>query len=371
MFEDLKVAIVHEYLHLFGGAERVLYYLLQAFPKADVYTLTYRPEKLPPFLAEELKKHRLIVSPLNKVPSEALRRILAPSAVESWYFDRYDLVISNSNSYAKGVITSIHTAHLAYIHTPTRYLWDYTHRYLKEKAKNRLSLAILRKIFLSQRRWDYIAGQRPDMLVANSLNVKKRIKKYYRRKAEVLYPPIETEKFSPSAKKDFFLVVSRLSPYKRVDLVVSVFRELDLPLKIVGEGVELKRLKKLAGSAKNIEFLGFVSEKKLRELYAQALAVIYPQEEDFGLVPLEAQASGTPVIAYKKGGVLETVSKETGILFSPQTESALRKAIQQFLRQKDRFKAEILRQNAEKFGLNRFYRKLQQLVQKVLEKNKN
>ncbi|MCD6194927.1 glycosyltransferase [bacterium] len=367
----MRVAVVHEYLTAFGGAERVLMDILDVFPQADLYVLTYSSKKLPVWVQKRLLRHRLFVSNLKKVQFfTPLVRLWAPYAVESFNLDNYDLVISNCNSYAKGTLTSTHTLHLSYIHSPTRYLWDYTHPYLKEHTSKRFSLALLRTIFCFQRRWDYLAAQRPDVVLANSKNIKKRIEKYYQRKANVLYPSIRVKKYKVGiCKKDYFLVVSRLSPYKKVDLVVRAFKNKNLKLKIVGKGQELKRLKKMAQGAKNIEFLGFVSEKELRKLYAQALAVIFPQIEDFGLVPLEALASGTPVIAYNKGGVLETITEQTGVFFNEQTEKALIKAIDEFLSRKESFSPQVLRQQAEKFDFSHFKKRLLKIV-KINQKQK-
>lgn len=368
----MKIAVVHEYLTGFGGAERVLLDILEIFPEADLYVLTYASKKMPLWVKKRLAGHRLFISSLKKIQFfSPLVRFWAPYAIESFNLRGYDLVISNCNSYAKGVLTPVDTFHLSYIHSPTRYLWDYAHSYLKEHSSNRVSLAFLRTIFFYQRRWDFIASQRPDLILANSKNVKERIEKYYQREADILYPAIRIKNYKLGFKKaDYFLVVSRLSSYKKVDLVVKTFRQMkNLKLKIVGQGQDFKRLKDIAQGANNIEFLGFVSEKKLKELYAQALAVVFPQVEDFGLVPLEAMASGTPVIAYEKGGVLETVNEKTGVFFREQTEESLTRAVNDFLKKKDSFKPELLRAHAEKFDFVYFKKRLLDIVRESLSQN--
>ncbi len=365
----MKVAVVHEYLTAFGGAERVLLDILEVFPQSDLFVLTYEPRRLPQWVQNRLARHKIFVSQLNKVKKIVpLVRLWAPYAVEGWDLSGYDLVISNSNSYAKGVIAPTEVPHISYIHSPTRYLWDYAHLYQKEHFRNKFSLALWRVFAFFQRRWDFIASQRPDVPIANSVNVQKRISKYYRRQARVLYPAIRWDKyFITKAKEDYFLVVSRLSPYKKVDLVVKTFLSLkDQKLKVVGEGQEMKHLQKIARGAKNIEFLGFVPDRELRKIYARALAVIFPQVEDFGLVPVEAMASGTPIIAYKKGGVLETVSQATGVFFEEQTERALKKAIREFLAHKQDFGPEELRKEAQRFDFTSFKKGLLSIVEDVL-----
>jgi len=370
---DLKIAIVHEYLNFLGGAERVLLALLEAFPQSDVFLLTYSPSKMPRFFLERLSKHKVSVSFLKYFQKfTPLVRLFAPLATESLDLKGYDLIFSNCNSYGKGVIAPQDSLHISYIHSPTRYLWDYAHNYLKEHTYNFFSRLLLEKLFLSQRKWDFLASRRPDLILANSENVKERIKKYYHRDSIVLYPPVRVSSFRVNySKKDFFLVVSRLSPYKKIDLVVRVFKNLPTQkLKIAGGGSDEKRLRKIAGDSKNIEFLGFVSDKQLKKLYSEAQAVIFPQVEDFGLVPIEAAASGTPTIAYKKGGALETIiDGETGLFFKRQDEKSLKYAIENFIEIKDRFKPSVLRKHSKNFDIEKFKEKLVKIIEDSINKN--
>jgi glycosyltransferase involved in cell wall biosynthesis len=368
---NLRVAIIHEYLDNLGGAERVLLQIIEMFPEADLFFLTYSPKKLPSWVVSKVAKHKVTVSFANRLHRfTPLVRMLAPKAIESFNLQNYDLVISNCNSYAKGVITPTSTLHISYIHSPTRYLWDYNQQYLDEHAKNGLSRLILRRLFFSQRQWDFVAARRPDFILANSQNIASRIKKYYGLESEVLYPGTNLNQFKPAEKENYFLVVSRLSAYKKIDLVVEAFRELpDLKLKIVGTGSELANLKKKAVGASNIQFLGFISEEELPNIYAKAKALIFPQVEDFGLVPIEAMASGTPVIAYEKGGALETITEPTGMFFHPQTAKALIRAIREFLNKEHGFTKNNLLAHAQTFSEEKFKENFQRIIGEALVKN--
>jgi len=370
--EDLRVALVHEYLTLLGGSERMLLDFLDIFPQSDLFLLTYNPKKLPKEFISKIEKHKIIVSNLKKIQRfTSLVRMWAQQATEQFDFSGYDLVFSNCSYCSKGVLVPQDTISISYIQSPTRYLWDYTHNYLKEHAKNNLAKRFLHKLFFKQRKWDFLAAQRPDLLLANSKNVKNRIKKYYRRNSLVLYPSINVSNFKFSPKKDdFFLIVSRLSPYKKVDLVIQTFKNLpNLKLKVVGEGVDKKKLQNLAKGAKNIEFLGFVDDERLKNLYSRALAVLFPQVEDFGLVPLEAAASGTPTIAFKEGGALETViESETGLFFKEQTESSLAKTIKEFLNRK--FDPYEIKKQVQRFDKSQFRQKLIEIVENEINTKK-
>jgi len=369
MKKNLKVAIVHEYLTALGGAERVLFEILDLYPKADLFVLTFSPNHLPDWANQKINKHKIFVSGLKYIQKfTPLVRILVPYAIEKFYLKNYDLVISNCNSYAKGIIVPQDTIHISYIHSPTRYLWDYVHKYLDEHTKNYVSRWFLRTLFFHQRKWDFLAAQRPDVVLANSENVRERIRKYYCRRAEVIYPPVNIKNFYIAPKKkNYFLVVSRLSPYKKVDLVVQTFKNLsDLTLKIAGEGPERPNLEKIAKGNQRIQFLGFVSDENLKKLYAEARAVIFPQEEDFGLVPIEAAASGTPTIAFKKGGALETIlDGKTGIFFKEQTEKSLFLALKKFLIIEDQFNPYLLREHAKSLDSSLFRKKFLKIVEHI------
>ncbi len=325
----MKIALVHDYLNQYGGAERVLEALCEIFPEAPIYALLYNEAAT----GHVFKDREIHTSFLQKIPfarkHHRLFPFLMPLAIEQFDLSYFDVVISVSASFAKGVITKPHTLHINYCLTPTRFLWDDSHRYIDE-FRYPWPIKKLIPLFVAYLRlWDKEAALRVDKYLAISDFVKKRVRKYYHREAEIIYPPVETAKYSIADIPDnYFLMVGRLVAYKRFDLAIKVFNAVGKPLKIVGDGPELKHLKRLANGNADIVFLGLVSDHKLPELYRRAQAVIFPQEEDFGLVPLEAMASGRPVIAYRGGGALETViDNVTGIFFDQQTEIDLAQAI--------------------------------------------
>lgn len=346
----MKVAIVYDRVNKWGGAERVLTALHEIFPDAPLYTALYSARKAS--WARIFPK--VLPSFLNKIPffrdKHEFLGTLTPLAFESFDFSGYDLVISVSSEAAKGIITKPGTKHLCYLLTPTRYLWSHYDLYFK----NRLLRDFAKPLVSYLRSWDKIAAQRPDEIIAISEAVRERIKKYYGRDTKVIHPPVEVERFKgKERKRKYFLVVSRLVPYKRVDLAVKAFNLLGYPLLIVGKGSEEGRLKKLAG--KNIKFAGEVSDERLVGYYQEAKALIFPQEEDFGIVSVEAQAAGIPVIAYKSGGALDTVVEgKTGIFFPRQSVTEIVRAVKTF--EKMKFRREDLLENAEKFSNERFKR---------------
>lgn len=359
----MKVALVYDRINKMGGAERVLEVLGEIFPQAYLYTAFYNPRA-----ATWARKFKVVASWLNRFPFASsyheLFPWLTPLGFEAFDFSDFDLVISITSAEAKGIITRPETLHLCYCLTPTRYLWSGYKDYFGNKA-----IRFLANPFVgSLKKWDLIAAQRPDAYIAISSNIKKRIKKYYRRESTVIYPPVDLDKWRPSndpQEENYFLVVSRLVKYKKIDLAIKAFNQLKLPLKIVGVGRELSKLKRLAKS--NIKFLGQLTDRELLGYYQKSQAVIYPQEEDFGLVPLEAQACGTPVIAYQGGGALESVVEgKTGLFFSPQGVESLIEAIKKFKILKPRLEPEACRQNAEKFGKQAFKIKFQKLIEEKI-----
>ncbi len=354
-----KIALVHDFLTAFGGAERVLVELAKIFKGAPIFTLTYDREAFRTLLAGR----EIIIPPASFLPQRS-RLGSFPRLIESFDLSRFDLVISNSNSFAHGVRVARGATHIVYCHSPARYLWDYNHEYLKEEGLDRgLRGLVLRVMLHRQRVWDIEASTRPTLYLANSRNVKTRIEKYYRRKSLILYPPIDLLGFHPTEKKeDFFLIVSRLSAYKKIDLAIEVFNRLPYRLLIVGEGRDRARLESLRRSRK-IEFLGFQKESEKNRLLAKARALIHPQEEDFGLTPLEAFASGTPVVAYKKGGAIETVNRKTGLFFEIQSPEALNLAIKRFLEVEESFLEAELVKRAEEFEIGRFKSGLEKIIQ--------
>jgi glycosyltransferase involved in cell wall biosynthesis len=291
-----------------------------------------------------------------------------PIAVEFFDLRPYDLVISDTSSFAKGVITTPDCVHICYCHTPTRYLWSNTHEYINELKYNKWLKKVISLILSGIRLWDFAASQRVDWYIANSLMIKKRIAKYYRREAWLIYPPVETDKFSVTAVADFteppyFLAGCRLVPYKRIDLVIEAFKKLgsSYRLKIFGDGIDLPRLQKLAMGASNIEFLGRVSEEDKVQLFQGAQAFINPQEEDFGITMVESMAAGRPVIAYQKGGAIETVvAGQTGIFFQEQTAEALAAALTKF--NSADFNSDQIRAYADKFSVANFKRQITDFI---------
>jgi len=366
----MRVALVHDWLITKRGGEKCFEVFCELFPKADVYTLIYTPERVPGLV----KSMNVRVSRLNKVPGiEKVYRYclpLFPRIIESFDFRGYDLIISSSHCVAKGVFP--HRAlHVSYIHAPMRYIWDMHAAYFGRDTSllTRLGMSMWRRYL---QRWDVVASERVDYFLANSRNVGAKIQKLYGRQATVIHPPVNLEKFRIGGEQQpHYLVVSALVPYKRVDIAVTAFNKLRLPLKIVGEGPLRNQLERSAGP--NIKFLGWVEDSVLAQLYGSCQALIFPGEEDFGIVPLEAQACGRPVIAYEKGGVLETViparttaengGSPTGIFFSQQTPADLVRAIELFRRLQGRFNPKKIRDHAAQFSTERFKNQIHEYVQ--------
>lgn len=363
----VKVAIVHDFLTKIGGAERVTQALCEIFPDAPIYTLIYDHK-----IDNWFPRRKIIVSFLQrwyqnwKIPAKFLLPWMA-QAVESFDFTSYDLVVSSNNSFAGGIITPADTVHISYCHSPTRYLWDAFHTYVAEQKIGRLGKWWLNGLLHNLRIWDKISSGRVTKYVANSQYVRQRIRKYYRQDATVIYPPVDVDKIQPKAgHADYFLVLSRLTNYKRIDLAIHACNSLHLPLVIIGEGEDLPRLKKLAGF--NIDFLGWQPEHTKIEYLKNCRALIFPGEEDFGIVPVEAMAAGKPVIAYRKGGALETVTDgKTGIFFDQPTIESLTTAIRRFISMEDQFKPEFIHQQAQKFNKQRFQREMVELIYQELK----
>ena len=354
-----KIALVADWLTNFGGAERVLLSLHHLYPQAPIFTTIYHPAALPQFA--DAKVHTTFLQHFPQAKTKWQRLLpLMPMAIESLDLSAYDLVISSSSCIAKGVITKPHTLHLAYVHSPMRYAWDDYHAYTRSYQKfGKLTKLLLPLLMKDIRLWDFITEKRVDYFLANSHFIAKRVKKYYRREAEVIYPPVFCEQFyhqgqtsdQPSGQQEYFLILCRLVPNKRVDLAIEAFNQLGLPLKIAGTGPQLKYLQKLAKP--NIEFLGPVSEQEKVTLLANCQALIYPQVEDFGITALEAAASGRPVIALRAGGAQETViDGVTGIFFAEQQPEALIAAVRQF--KPAQFKPRVLVEHAQRFDHHHF-----------------
>lgn len=357
----MRVALVHDYLTHFGGAERVLSALMELFPNAPVYTLVYDPEQL----GVRVDERRIRTSFLQRLP--AARRAhryfplaLMPLAVEQFDLSAYDLVLSASHSFGKGVLAGPQTRHISYCFTPTRYAWDDSHRYTREFSPNRLFRRLVPAALSYIRLWDYFAAQRADAYVTLSAYVARRIRKYYGREAAVVPPPVDVDSFAVRPGDDgYYLVVSRLVPYKRVDIAIAACERLQRPLKIVGRGPEERYLRRLAG--RWTSFLGFVPDRDLPLLYQGARALLFPQEEDFGITPIEAAACGKPTIAYGAGGARETVVPSvSGLFFDRQEAGSLAAAMRAF--EERTWDPWAIRQQAEGFKRAVFLQRMRAVV---------
>ena len=366
LFEHLRVAIVHHWFVSLAGGERVVATIAKLFPHADVFTLFLDHDKLP----IGLRQHKITTSFLDKIPgARKLHRHflpLYPLAVEMLDLSGYDLIISSDSGPMKGVVTDPHSKHLCYCYSPMRYLWDAHSAYFR--AMPTLTRRVFRPVSHYVRNWDFAAAQRVDSFIAISRYIARRIRKYYRRDSIVIYPPVDTSQgYLADSHDDYYLTVGRLVPYKRTDILIDACCQLGRKLLIVGDGMEIRRLKKRA--AKNIEFVGEVDDRTLRNIYARCRAFLFAAEEDFGLVPLEAQSYGRPVIAFGKGGALETVigrnlhptqlpnnsdSLPTGIFFPEQTAESLAEAILAFESQEETFIPEAIRRHACQFDTSIF-----------------
>lgn len=362
----MKIALVHDYLVQYGGAERVLEAFTEIFPKAPIYTMVYDKN----LINDAFFDRKIFTSFLQKIPfigsHHRLFPFLMPMAIEQFDLSEFDVVLSDSNSYAKGIITMPQTLHITYCHTPMRYAWDDCHKYLREFKYSDFTKKLVPFAMNYIRLWDKISADRPDMYVANSKFVASRIKKYYNKNAQVINPPVSTKNFYASEKtENYYLMVGRALPYKRFDIVVEAFNKLGLPLKIIGKGPEMKELKKLARS--NIEFLGYLNDKEMSGYYSKCRAFLFPQEEDFGITPLEAMASGRPVIAFRGGGVLESVvENKTGVFFDSQTPESVINAIENF--DSKNFDPQEIRSHALKFDKEIFKEKIKEFIEKELVK---
>lgn len=356
----MKIALVHDFLVKLGGAERVLKVLSEMFPNAPIYTLIYDGKAT----GDIFPPTKIRTSNLQKWSRYLGHRLLIPfyqKAVEKWDFSEYDIVISSSNAFVHGIITPVKTKHICYYHSPMRYAWDWTNEYRDEQDFSAI-ISGLWTVFLNKlRMWDRLAAERPDIVIANSKNVAKRIEKYYRQNPKIIYPPVNVDRFKPNPKDEgYFLIVSTLSPYKRVDIAVELFNKLRKKLVIIGDGSQKRDLQRLAGE--HVEILGFKSDEVVKEYMENCKALIFPGEEDFGIVPVEAMACGKPVLAYGKGGVSESViDGVTGEFFEKQTLESMEEALAKLL--KKEFKPEACRAQAEKFSRDVFEKKIKDLIQ--------
>lgn len=359
-----KVAIVHDFLLKLGGAERVTKVLCEMYPDAPVYTLLYNENEV----GSDFPAERVRTSFLQKLPKpvrskHTLLLKMFPKAIESFDLSEYDVVISSSNSYAHGVVTNLDTTHICYYHSPMRYIWDWYNEYFEELGFGKYKKGIAKFMLHGIRMWDQLASKRPDVSLANSENVQRRIKKYYHKDSTVVYPPVDLSRFKPVSKPDdFFLIVSTITPYKKIDLAVKFFNKIGKRLLIVGEGKHKEYLQSIA--AENIEFLGRRSDDEVAELMAKCRGFIFPGEEDFGITPVEVMASGRPILAYGKGGVIESViDKKTGIFFKNPTIESFETGFAKFLSwEKKYFDPKDAVKRAKDFDRKKFEKEISKIV---------
>ena len=370
----MKIAIVHDYLNQYGGAERVIEVMHEIFPEAPVFTSIYQPENMP----DSFKKMDIRVTFMQKFPflDRFYKKyfMLYPIAMKSLKVKDFDLIISSSSSFAKGVRKRKNAVHVCYCYTPTRFVWYYNSYIKKENFSKIISTFLLPLFIKSLKKWDLRAVEGVDKFIAISNHIKNKIKACYKRDSEVIYPPVDFEKFNiRQASKErgsYFLVVSRLNAYKNIDMAINACKKINQNLKIIGTGLYLKELKKIAGDSKKIEFLGRVSDEELSNYYSGCRALIFPGEEDFGISPLEAQASGKPVIAYAKGGALETIiDGETGIFFKEDNEDSLSESISDFISMENKFIPEVIRKHALKFDKEVFKKSFKAYIDNIINGN--
>ncbi len=396
----MKTAIIHEWLVNYAGSERVLEQIVKLFPDSDLFCqVDFLPVDERNFILDKKVKTTFIQKlPLAKTKYRNYLPLM-PFAVRRLNVSNYDLIISNSHSIAKGIRKNSKQLHICYCHTPMRYIWDLQSQYLKESGLDKgVKGAFVKAILNRLRKWDVATSKTVDYFIVNSYYIKNRLKRSYGRDAVVIYPPVDIAKFELDDKKEnFFLTVSRMVPYKKIDLIVEAFSEMGLPLIVIGDGPDFEKVKNRASN--NIEFLGFQEDDVLKKYMQKARAFIFAAEEDFGIVPVEAQACGTPVIAFGKGGVTETViplmdtehgkqiippnpvkglgprigalpqrgfspngAFPTGIFFNEQTPTALINAIKRFETSSDKFDPNKIRRNAERFSTERFKKELKDFV---------
>jgi len=366
----MKIAIVHDWLVTYAGAERVLAALCETWPEADLFAVI-------DFLSDEdrarLGGKRATTTFIQQLPKarSAYQKYLPlmPLAIEQLDMSAYDLVISSSHAVAKGVLTGPNQLHISYVHSPIRYAWDLQHQYLHEASLDRGIKAKLARMLLHyMRMWDQRTASGVDEFIANSHFIAKRINKSYRRQSTVIYPPVDTSRFTlHEAKEDFYLTASRMVPYKKIPLIVEAFAAMpDKRLMVIGTGPEMERVREVAGA--NVTLMGYQSDEVLRQYMQRARAFVFAAEEDFGIAPIEAQACGTPVIAFARGGVLETIrglehEKPTGVFYPEQSIDSIVAAVRTFETHRQRISASNCRSNAERFGGERFKQEIKAFVE--------
>ena len=371
---EARVAIVHDWLVRYAGSEQVVAAMLDVFPHADLYAPVHDPQEFVLTPLEEVPVRTSFVQSLPKARERYKAFMpLMPLAVEQFDLRSYDLVLSSSHAVAKGVLTRSDQLHVSYTHTPLRYAWDMYLDYLNQARMISGTKSWLARLALHYLRlWDSAAANRVDAFLANSFYVARRIMKTYRRPALVVYPPVNVDNYQAEwRREDFFLTVSRFVPYKRMDLVVDTFTRMGKPLVCIGEGPDLPKVRSLAG--KNVKMLGYQPDEVVAKYLQRARAFVFVAEEDFGIAPVEVQAAGCPVIAYGKGGLLETIigwpaPDATGVFFDSQTPEALEAAVSLFEVHENDFRPEACRRNAERFAQQRFQREFRATIEELWSK---
>ena len=370
--KNLKIAIVHEWFVNYAGSERVVEQILNIFPQADLFAVV-------DFLDDSqrgfIQNKKVITTFIQNLPFAKTKfrqyLLLMPLAIEQLDLSAYDLIISSSHAVAKGVLTAPHQLHISYVHSPIRYAWDLQHQYLKESNLERgIKSWIARWILHQIRIWDTRTANGVDLFIANSKFIARRIQKVYRRSAEVIYPPVDLQNYTLcEQKQDFYLTASRLVPYKRIDLIVEAFSQMgDRQLIVIGDGEQMARIRTKA--SRNIKFLGHLEPDLLRGYMQNAKAFVFASEEDFGITPVEAQACGTPVIAYGRGDVSESVrgldgDRPTGVFFAEQTVAGIREAVLEFEENSDRILPMTCHENAMRFSTERFQAEFLEFVEQA------
>ncbi|WP_394186714.1 glycosyltransferase family 4 protein [Metabacillus halosaccharovorans] len=373
----MKVAIIHDWLVTYAGAEKVLEQMLEVFPDADLYSCV---EFLDQDQKRFIKNKNVKTTFIQQLPGAKKRyRSYLPLmalAIEQFDLSEYDLILSSSHAVAKGVITGPNQVHISYVHSPIRYAWDLQHQYLRESKLDRGFKGLITKWLLHKiRLWDLRTANGVDVFLSNSLFISKRIWKVYRRESKVIYPPVDVASFEmQEQKEDFYFTASRMVPYKKMDLIVEAFTSMpEKKLIVIGNGPDFAKIKEKAGS--NVTLLGYQPFEVLKEHMQRAKAFVFAAEEDFGITPVEAQACGTPVIAFGKGGALETVrelgtDKPTGVFFEEQTLSSLKSAVENFEENVEAFSPEYSSENAKKFSNERFRKELSEFINNYVNKSK-
>ena len=383
----MRIALIHYWLYGMRGGEKVIAEILKLFPNADIYTHLYVPENLDPSITEHKITKTFINSlPLSKKYYQAYLPLM-PWALNKLDLKNYDLIISSESGPAKGVNKHKDACHICYCHTPMRYIWDQFDQYFGKGKSSWLTEKMMKLIRPWLQRWDVNTSRKVNNFIANSRHVQKRIKKYYGKEATVIHPPVDTELFTPAStdeKGDYFLILSAFAPYKRLDIAVEAFNQLGMPFFVIGEGQDEKRLKKIAKP--NIHFEGWLDISQIRSHFARCRAFVFCGEEDFGISLLEAQAMGRPVIAFGRGGALETVipdnqswkpeteipqastSQPTGVFFYEQTPEALINAIKHFESIESQFDSKVIRNHAQKFDGSVYTKQMKNFIQEQIEK---